>query len=206
MAADKGLKLSDDLAEQMVNEVWKGATLGKGFLLGAGAPAQVRFKSVPDFMKKSVADKIDQPKIHQMDSANMEELTGVAKPIIQKLLGKAQNPMSSIVEGTNNLSAQIRSNEFFDNLILKNNTLKGRYDEWLAGGRVGPEPRIPFLYNNLGEARKYAGGPADDFAKIGGDDSQAAFNIKLDKWTDPKATLKPIDTTCLLYTSPSPRD
>ena len=195
VAADKGLKLSDDLAEQMVNEVWKGATLGKGFLLGAGAPAQVRFKSVPDFMKRSVADKIDQPKIHQMDSANMEELTGVAKPIIQKLLGKAQNPMSSIVEGTNNLSAQIRSNEFFDNLILKNNTLKGRYDEWLAGGRVGPEPRIPFLYNNLGEARKYAGGTADDFAKIGGDDSQAAFNIKLDKWTDPKATLKPIDTT-----------
>ena len=50
----------------------------------------------------------------------MEELTGAAKSAIQKLLGKAKNPMSTILEGTNNLSAQIRSNEFFDNLILKN--------------------------------------------------------------------------------------
>ena len=25
--------------------------------------------------------------------------------------------------------------------------LKKDYDEWLAGGKVGPEPRIPFLYN-----------------------------------------------------------
>ena len=32
--------------------------------------------------------------------------------------------MNSIVEGTQNLSMQVRSNEFFDNLILKNNVLK----------------------------------------------------------------------------------
>ena len=38
-----------------------------------------------------------------MDTAKMSELTGVAKPIIQKLLGKAKNPMSTIVEGTNKL-------------------------------------------------------------------------------------------------------
>ena len=32
--------------------------------------------------------------------------------------------MSSIVEGTNNLSMQVRSGQFFDDLILTNNKLK----------------------------------------------------------------------------------
>ena len=58
----------------------------------------------------------------------------------------------------------VRSNQFFDDLILKNNKLKADYDAWEAGGRVGPEPRIPFLYNNTADAMRYAGGTADDFA------------------------------------------
>jgi len=193
VAATKGFKLSDDLAEQMVHEVWKGASLPKGFLLGR-AQGQVRFKDIPDWMVESVADKVKN--VREMSGGyNLEDLTGVAKPIIQKLLGKAKNPMSTIVEGTNNLSAQVRSNEFFDNLILKNNQLKKRYDEWLSGGKIGPEPRIPFLYNNTGEARKYAGGTGDDFEMIGGKKKEAAQGIKLDRWTDPKGTLKDIDTT-----------
>ena len=200
VAALKGLELSDELAEQMVGEVWRGATLTPGFKLGVREPAQVRFKSLPDFMQQSLVNK--NIKVWEQSSSNLAELTGVAKPIIQKLLGKAQNPMSTILEGTNNLSAQIRSNEFFDNLILKNNSLKKRYDEWLNGGRVGPEPRIPFLYNNTGEARKYAGGVADDFKMIGGEAPEAAQAIKVDKWLDPvpkkmfpEGALKDIDTT-----------
>jgi hypothetical protein len=43
----------------------------------------------------------------------MSDLTGYARPIVEKLLGKAKNPMSSILEGTNNLSVQVRSNQFF---------------------------------------------------------------------------------------------
>ena len=196
VAAKKGLKLNDELAEQMVREVWEGASLPQGFKIGETvSPGDVRFKSLPDFMKKSVADNITQKKIAGMDTAKMSELTGVAKPIIQKLLGKSKNPMSTIVEGTNNLSSQVRSNEFFDNLIIKNNALKKRYDDWLNTGKVGPEPRIPFLYNNTGEARKYAGGTASDFTMIGGKQAEAAQAIKLDKWIDPKGTLKDIDTT-----------
>ena len=60
--------------------------------------------------------------------------------------------MSTIVDGTANLSSVVRSQQFFDDLILKNNELKN-YDEWIAGGRVGPEPRIPFLYNNTSDAK-----------------------------------------------------
>jgi len=205
VAALKGLELSDELAEEMVGEVWRGASLPTGFKLGEKATAQVRFASVPDFMQKSLVDKITQKTARGMSSTNMAEITGVARPIIQKLLGKAKNPMSSILEGTNNLSAQIRSNEFFDNLILKNNALKTRYDEWLSGGKVGTEPRIPFLFNNTGEARKYAGGVADDFKMIGGEAPEAAQAIKLDKWLDPvtkgkfpEGALKDIDKTRVL--------
>ena len=205
VAALKGLQLSDELAEEMVGEVWRNASLPTGLKLGQRGTAQVRFGSVPDFMQKSLLDKVTQKTVRGMSATNMEEITGVARPIINKLLGKAQNPMSSILEGTNNLSAQIRSNEFFDNLILKNNALKTRYDEWLSTGRVGPEPRIPFLFNDTGEARKYAGGVADDFKMIGGEAPEAAQSIKLDKWLDPvtrkdfpEGALKDIDTTRIL--------
>ena len=58
VAADKGLELSDELAEEMVGEVWRGATLTPGFKLGVKEPAQVRFRSLPDFMQQSLADKI----------------------------------------------------------------------------------------------------------------------------------------------------
>ena len=88
------------MARDMVDEVWKGAYLPEGFQLGARtAPGQVRFKNVPAFMTKSLGDKITQKTIRDTDTTNISELSGVAKPVIQKLLGKAKNPMSSIVEG-----------------------------------------------------------------------------------------------------------
>jgi len=199
IAAQKGLKLNDDLARDMVDSVWKGAEMPKGFRLGVGAPGQVRLGNVPAFMTKSLADKITQKTISDPATANLEELSGVAKPVIQKLLGKAQNPMSSIVEGTANLSSQVRNAQFFDDLILKNNKLKSDYDAWLEGGRIGTEPRIPFLYNSKRDAMKYAGGTPDDFKQIVSTDKGASFNI--DKWTDEKAFIKNIDDDEIIRTT-----
>ena len=196
-AERKGLVLSDELADQFVYEVWKGASLPKGFLLGKGGPGQVRFKTIPDFMVKSIENTVTQDSLYRKKSFgyNMSDLTGYARPIVEKLLGKAKNPMSSILEGTNNLSVQVRSNQFFDDLIIKNNELKKNYDAWLDAGKVGAEPRIPFLYNSLGEAQKYAGGTADDFANIG---KGEAFNIKIDKFVDSKGLLKNIDESKII--------
>ena len=196
-AERKGLVLSDELADQFVYEVWKGASLPKGFLLGKGGPGQVRFKTIPDFMVKSIENTVTQDSLYRKKSFgyNMSDLTGYARPIVEKLLGKAKNPMSSILEGTNNLSVQVRSNQFFDDLIIKNNELKKNYDAWLDAGKVGAEPRIPFLYNSLGEAQKYAGGTADDFANIG---KGEAFNIKIDKFVDSKGLLKNIDESKMI--------
>ena len=197
LAAQKGLKLSDDMAKDMVDDVWKGASMPKGFTLGkTTAPGQVRFQNVPAFMTRSLGDKINQKTIRDTATTNIEELSGVAKPVIQKLLGKAKNPMSSIVEGTNNLSMQVRSGQFYDDLILQNNKLRKEYDAWLNGGRVGPEPRIPFLYNNTKEAIKYAGGTADDFKQIISPEGDAAREI--DRWFDPAAALKNIDEDAIV--------
>ena len=200
IAAQKGLKLNDDLARDMVDDVWKGASMPKGFTLGERTgPGQVRFQNVPAFMTKSLGDKITQKTIRDTDTVNIEELSGVAKPVIQKLLGKAKNPMSSIVEGTNNLSMQVRSGQFYDDLILTNNKLKREYDAWVNGGRVGPEPRIPFLYNNTKEALKYAGGTADDFKQIVSPEGDAAREI--DRWFDKDAALKNIDEDAVVRVS-----
>jgi len=201
----KPLVLSDDLAKDMVDEVWKGARLPKGFTLGSTtAPGQVRFeKGVPSFMTKSLGDTLTQkalldPKYNRMYNTNVSELSGIAKPVIQKLLGKAQNPMSSIVEGTANLSSMVRSNQFFDDLILKNNKLKKDYDAWIeAGGKNSglPEPRIPFLYNDTADAMRYAGGTADDFDSIV---SAKGGVQEIDRWADEKAFIKNIDNDAVV--------
>ena len=199
IAAQKGLTLNDDLAKDMVDEVWKGAYLPRGLTIGkTTAPGQVRFdKGVPSFMKDSIAATLDNksildPKYNRLYNTNISELSGVSQDAIKKLLGKARNPMSTIVDGTANLSSVVRSNQFFDDLILKNNELKKNYDEWIAGGRVGPEPRIPFLYNDTADAIKYAGGTSDDFAPItAGPEPGAAREI--DRFLDETATIKSID-------------
>jgi len=193
IAAQKGLTLNDNIAQDMVDEVWKGAYLPGGITIGKGtAPGQVRFKAVPAFMKDSLAKTLDNDSIaKRLYDTNISEVSGVSQTAIKKLLGKANNPMSSIVDGTANLSSVVRSQQFFDDLILKNNELKKNYDEWLAGGKVGPEPRIPFLYNTTDDAIKYAGGTVDDFDVITPAKGDAAREI--DRWFDPAATIKSID-------------
>ena len=84
---------------------------------------------------KNLLEKHNQsknnPKYNRLYGTNISELSGASQDAIKKLLGKAKNPMSSIVEGTNNLSSQVRSGQFYDDLILTNNKLKREYDDWL---------------------------------------------------------------------------
>ncbi len=127
IAAQKGLTLPENIAKDMVDEIWKGAYLPGGITIGkTTAPGQVRFAgAVPAFMKDSLASTLDNksildPKYHRLYNTNVSELSGVPQAPIKKLLGKAQNPMSTIVDGTANLSSVVRSQQFFDDLILKN--------------------------------------------------------------------------------------
>jgi hypothetical protein len=125
VAAEKGITLTDDVAKSMVNEVWSNAELPKGVMINPKSKAgSVRLGSVPDFFLKSVADDLttSAKKLPQMTGGvNLTDLTGVGKNIIKKLLGKAENPMSPLVEGTNALSSQVRLNEYLDNMVKRSN-------------------------------------------------------------------------------------
>ncbi len=207
VAADKGITLSDDVAKNMVNSVWIDAKMPRGVMLGGSKSGVVRLGEVPNFFLKSEADNLLSKKgdfVKTSGGKNLSDLTGVGEGIIRKLLGKAENPMSTIVEGTNALSIQVRLNQYLDDLVKQSNVLKKNWDEWNAGGRVGPEPKVPFLVDNPGEAKKYFGANAiknrdyeiiaadvtKDGTYIGG---EALKGTKLGRFTDRKATMKPVD-------------
>jgi len=191
------LTLSDSVATRMADEIWDSTSLAKGVLLGQGTrtAGQVFIKNVPDFYVKSVADTLANTKKQIVGQSNvlMKDLTPRGKEVLQKLLGKAENPMSTLVEGTVNLSSQVRFNQYLDDLVKQSNKQKATWDAWDAGGRVGPEPRVPFLVDNVGEARKYFGGSADDYQQVLSKTPRAAQGTALGKFTDPLATIKPLD-------------
>ena len=194
------VKLTTEEATKMADEIWQGSSLPKGVLL-SGRPGDVIIKDTPDFFRKSIAEnlQLNNVNVRGRDVANLSDLTGEGQRIVKNLLGKADNPMSTLVEGTANLSSQVRYNQWLDNLVKESNNLKRTWDAWDAGGRVGPEPRVPFLFANSGEARKYTGGTGNDFKTISPPGKQAAVRgTPIGRFYDPKA--------CLLYTSPSPRD
>ena len=133
-ARERYYELTDDVAKNMVNEVWANAQLPKGVMMNEGTKSgTVRLGSVPNFFLKSEADNLLSRKgdfIKTSGGKNLSDLTGVGEQIIKRLLGKAENPMSTIVEGTNALSIQIRLNQYLDDLVKQSNILKKNWDEW----------------------------------------------------------------------------
>jgi hypothetical protein len=200
VAGEKGVTLSEDVAKNMVNEVWANAKLPRGVMMNEGTKSGVvRLGSVPNFFLKSEADNLLSKKgdfVKTSGGKNLSDLTGVGQGIIKKLLGKAENPMSTIVEGTNALSIQVRLNQYLDDLVKQSNVLKKNWDEWDAGGRVGPEPRVPFLVNNPGEAKKYFGPNAKnnvDYEIIAPAKGGSIRSTKLGRFEDIDAKIKPVD-------------
>ena len=204
----KPFYLSDDLAMEMVNEIWRKAELPKGIMLEKGeALASVRFRTMPNFIRKSVADEVTDISKRDPKSANLSQVTGVAKPVILKLLGKSENPMASIMEGTSNLSAQLRSMEFFNNTVKKNNIYKRAWNRWNDGyqykdavgkmitvpARTGTEPPLPFIANTHKEAQKFWGASADDIEMIVPPRAEREIDRFVDQ-PEGKGILAPVDT------------
>ena len=190
------VKLTDEEAGKIADEIWQGSSLPKGVLLSGGKQGDVVIKDAPDFFRNSVADnlQIDNINVRNRDIARLSELSDEGQRIVKNLLGKAENPMSTLVEGTANLSSQVRYNQWLDNLVKESNKLKRNWDAWDKAGRAGPEPRVPFLFANSGEARKYTGGTGNDFKTISPPGKQDAVRgTPIGRFYDPKAKLKAVD-------------
>jgi hypothetical protein len=190
-------QIGDDVFERLVRETWESSTQDRGFILSSAVrPGTVKFGSLPKFFKASVADDLataDKSFVETV-TTNLDEVTGMDRKIIERLLGKTKNPMDTLVDGISNLSAQVRNSEAFDNMVIKSNLRKGEYDKWLAAGGAKsglPEPQLPFLYDNLGEAQKYSGGGATDYTTIVPLQGDAAR--KIDRFVDTKLSLKGVD-------------
>jgi len=209
-ARKKGYNVSDDAIRTAVKETWEGAELEKGFIqAGHIAPGTVKLKNVPEFILDSFKSELvrDKSFIRRADT-NLAEVTGVAKSIIQKTLGKSNSPINTLVEGVTNLSAQVHSGEAFDQMMRRSNELKVAYDKWLHGfkqidpitkketivpPKTGKEPPTPFLFDNSGQATKYLGGEGKDIAPIVPGGGHGAKEI--DRFVDatPKSSLKGVD-------------
>ena len=200
IAKQQNIILNDETAEKLVDRVISTADLEKGFKLKS--PSDVYFK-IPDFfVAKSFADRAAKlkpkkrivtetaqvlPKRMQLSDIPdkkiiIDKVEVNRREIIEKLLGKTNDPMSTILIGTNRLASIIRRNEMFDNLLRKSNQQRVIYDDWIKGGRQGPRPEAPTFVNSQVEAEKYFNAAPDEIEQL-----------RFDSGFDSAAALKPVD-------------
>ena len=195
IAKKSDIKLDDETAEQMVNNTWKSAKVEQGFKLKS--PSDPYFK-LPDFFvsrsfAKRAADRdLKLPVQSQLSDVpdkiiKVDGLSINRRDVIKKLLGKTDDPMSSILIGTNKLATIIRRNQVYDDLLRASNKQKKVYDDWLkAGGRNSgkAEPEAPIFVDSEQEAAKYFGAGLEP-----GETTVLRFDSNLDR----NATIKPVD-------------
>jgi hypothetical protein len=174
IAKQSGLNLSPEQSLSMVNEVWQTAKLPKGFKLNE--LSDVSFNLPNFFVKNSLADealKVTNKKISELSGTNLE--------VINNLLGKNKNALSSIIEGTNKLSTVVRRNEMFDELLNNSNKMR----------EVG---KAPTFADSAEEARTLFGGTSSDWRMVGAKKSVRGVEglEKIDPTLDYKKTLKPL--------------
>jgi hypothetical protein len=174
IAKQSGVNISPEQSLSMVNEVWQTAKLPKGFKLNE--LSDVSFNLPNFFVKNSLADealKVTNKKISELSGTNLE--------VINNLLGKNKNALSSIIEGTNKLSTVVRRNEMFDELLNNSNKMR----------EVG---KIPTFADSAEEARQLFGGTSSDWRMVGAKKSVRGVEglEKIDPTLDYKKTLKPL--------------
>ena len=133
-AADKGETLTTEQARHYVDQIVETATPGgKGLPLREDATAGVFFevnfakgnKFFEDFVDKSILGDIEyNPKFIQLNSLKPE-----AKAAIDEVLGRIQDPIQTILQGTQKLSLITRRNQFFDELLQQSKAAQA------AGGK-----------------------------------------------------------------------
>jgi hypothetical protein len=177
-------------AENIVENIWKTSKLPQGFKL----KSELSFTG-PDFLKSSFLDKT----MRQTGKIKFSELTGTTQKVIDKLLGRNENVLSTILQGTNKLSMVVRSNQYFDELLKKSNEMQivraTQIDEFMKQGLTRSEAEkkaiAPLFVDNAEEARKIYGGTDRDIAMVGAVKSSRGVEGMqvIDPFYDPSAAI-----------------
>jgi hypothetical protein len=135
-ASESGVKLSDEQAEYYVNELIKTATPPKAISTSAERTSGVYFNA-PDFFvnKTTLADLEMPPK-----TLPLESLTDDARRAVEEVLGKVEDPLQTILTGTNKLSLVTRRNQLFQTLKRNNDEILERRNKFI---RENPGAEIP---------------------------------------------------------------
>ena len=154
-----GKELSDSAAQQEVMKVYNSAfnpetrlpNIEQGFKLKSQSDP---YFEVPGyFVNNSAADELLKTK-----AVNMSDLTGIPREVIEKLYGKGDDALKTILNGTNRLSSIVRRNEYFDKLGIESLQMKEVYKAWVDGGRIGKAPPRPTFADTAEEAQEIFGG------------------------------------------------
>jgi hypothetical protein len=145
-AREAGEELTDLQAEQAVTRVLRTARLPKGIRMDK--PSDAIFEVPNFFVNRTTLDEVVTARGSALVSAGA--IKEADRKVFEKLLGKQQNPMQTILGGTAKLSMITRRNLFFQDLISKNKEL-------VAAGKK------PMFVETADEARLVFG---DDFQQI----------------------------------------
>jgi hypothetical protein len=145
-AKEAGEEMTDLQAEQAVTRVLKTARLPKGIRMDK--PSDAIFEVPAFFVNRTTLDDVVTDRGSALVSAGA--IKEADRKVFEKLLGKQQNPMQTILGGTAKLSMITRRNLFFQDLIRKN-------DELIAAGKK------PMFVDSADKARLTFG---DDFQQI----------------------------------------
>jgi len=145
-AKEAGEELTDLQAEQAVTRVLKTARLPKGIRMDK--PSDAIFEVPSFFVNRTTLDEVVTARGSALVSAGA--IKEADRKVFEKLLGKQQNPMQTILGGTAKLSMITRRNLFFQDLLKKN-------DELIAAGKK------PMFAKTADEARLVFG---DDYQQI----------------------------------------
>ena len=145
-AREAGEEMTDLQAEQAVTRVLKTARLPKGIRMDK--PSDAIFEVPGFFVNRTTLDEVVTARGSALVSAGAIKESDRA--VFEKLLGKQQNPMQTILGGTAKLSMITRRNLFFQDLLKKN-------DELIAAGKT------PMFAKSADEARLVFG---DDYKQI----------------------------------------
>ena len=141
--ANPGKILEDLQAEQYVADILKPQNIGLPKGMRMDRPSEIYFKIPKFFVNKTSLDKANKAKLTGRIGVPRLNVSQLAKEsdreVFNKLFGKQQNPMQTMIGGMAKLSMITRRNLFYEDLITKNDSFVARWNS-AADKRAVAEP------------------------------------------------------------------